>query len=151
MTRRDEDGNAIIEFLAVAIALLLPLIYLVLAVFEVERNVFAVKQAAREAGRAIATSGDVQTGLVRARYAADLALSDQQLPAGGEQVSYAAAGAPCAQGGPDAATLRPGADFVVCVSRLVGIPPVGHLLGARGVTVTGRYVVHVDQLRAARS
>ncbi len=146
--RSDEAGNAIVEFLAVALVLMLPLVYLVLAVFEVERNVFAVKQAAREAGRALATAGDLGTGLNRARYAADLALADQRLPAGGEQVSYVPAGASCGAGNSDAATLQPGADFVVCVSRSIGIPGVGRLLSARGITVTGRYVVHVDQFRA---
>ncbi|GAC1323990.1 MAG: hypothetical protein NVSMB13_04690 [Mycobacteriales bacterium] len=143
-----DDGNAIIEFLAVALVLLLPLIYLVLAVFEVERNVFAVKQAAREAGRAIATAGDLDTGLARAQYAADLALTDQALPAGGERVAYAPVGVSCAAAGADAATLRPGSDFVVCVTRSVGVPGVGGLLRSHGVTVTGRCVVHIDQFRA---
>ena len=44
----------------------------------------------------------------------------------------------------DAADLRPGSDFVVCVTRSVGVPGVGGLLRSHGVTVTGRYVVPAE-------
>ncbi|MFI5955247.1 hypothetical protein [Cryptosporangium sp. NPDC051539] len=49
---RGDDGSAIIEFVWGGVLLLVPLLYVVLAVFEVQRNAFAVTEAAREAGRA---------------------------------------------------------------------------------------------------
>lgn len=142
----DDDGNAIVEFLTLGIALLLPLVYVVLAVFSVQGSLFAVKQAAREAGRALATASSVDGGVARARYAADLALADQGLPRD-ESVFYAPDGGQCERRDGGAETLVPGATFVVCVSRQVGVPGVGRYVLRRGITVTGRYVVHVDQYR----
>lgn len=146
----NDRGNAIVEFLGVGIVLLLPLIYLVLAVFEVQRNLFAVKEAAREAGRALATADSLDSGVARARYAADLALQDQGLPGGDEALFFAPTGTSCQNRGGGAETLVPGSDFVVCVTRGVGIPGVGTYYLKRGVTVTGRFVVHIDQYRSAR-
>lgn len=146
-SRSNADGNAIVEFVFLAVIVMVPLIYLVLAVFEVQRNVFAVKEAAREAGRAVVTADTFADGAARADYAADLALQDQGLPAdSSRQVSYGAAGAGCPTGG-GVDRLTPGTDFVVCVTRPVSIPGVPAFVSASRTTVTGRYVVHVDQFR----
>lgn len=141
-------GNAIVEFVFLAVIVMVPLIYLVLAVFEVQRNVFAVKEAAREAGRAVVMADTFADGAARADYAADLALQDQGLsPGSAYDVSYGAAGGGCpASGGVD--RLTPGTDFVVCVTRPVSIPGVPAFLSPSQTTVTGRYVVHVDQFRS---
>ena len=55
-----EDGNAILEFVMVAVVLMVPLVYVLLTVFQLQRAAFAVSAAAREAGRAYVTaeSGD---------------------------------------------------------------------------------------------
>jgi hypothetical protein len=142
-----DDGSAIIEFIFLAVVVMVPLIYLVLAAFEVQRNVFAVKQAAREAGRAVVTAQTFAEGAARADYAADLALQDQGLaPGSARTLSYSPAGAPCpAAGGVD--RLEPGTDFAVCVTRPIPIPGVPGFLPVSRTTVTGRYVVHVDQFR----
>ena len=66
----DQSGNAMIEFVFLGIILLIPLIYLVLAASYVQRNIYGVTQAAREAGRAYATADDSDSGLDRAEYAA---------------------------------------------------------------------------------
>ena len=52
---RDERHRHI-EFVGVTLLLLLPLLYLLLSVFSVQRAAFAVTQAAREAGRAYSTA-----------------------------------------------------------------------------------------------
>ena len=50
--RRDERGTALVEVTWLSILLLVPLVYLVLAVFDVQRSAFAVNAATRAAGRA---------------------------------------------------------------------------------------------------
>ena len=74
-----EDGNALVEFSYLAVLLMIPLVYVLLTVFQVQRAAFAVTEAARQAGRAYATATDEAQGRARARVAADLALQDQGL------------------------------------------------------------------------
>ena len=50
MSPRDESGTAIIEFVWLAILLLIPLLYVVLAVFDTQRTSYAASSAARSAG-----------------------------------------------------------------------------------------------------
>ncbi|GAA4118055.1 hypothetical protein GCM10022215_19220 [Nocardioides fonticola] len=75
--RRDERGNAIVEFCWLAILLLVPLVWIVLSVFEVQRGAFGVSAAARAAGRAYVLAPDDASGRVRAEAAARQALADQ--------------------------------------------------------------------------
>lgn len=147
---REDDGRAMIEFVFLGVLTLVPLLYLVVAVFQVERNVFAVTQAAREAGRAYATAGDPVTAERRAGYAVDLALRDQGLDSSGVSLRYLSVSAGCGSAGTGAQTLAPGAEFAVCVTRSVQLPGVPGYLAGRRNTVTGRYVVHIDDYRASR-
>ena len=50
--RGEEQGSALVEFTWLAILLMVPLLYIVLTVFEVQRAAFGVSTAARAAGRA---------------------------------------------------------------------------------------------------
>lgn len=77
MRRRDEAGSALVEFSWLAIILLVPLIWLVMSVFEVQRGAFATSAAARAAGRAYALAPDDATGEIRARAAVAQVLADQ--------------------------------------------------------------------------
>jgi Flp pilus assembly protein TadG len=146
----DDDGRAVIEFVFLGVLTLVPLLYLVVAVTTFERNVFAATQAAREAGRAYATSDDPVTAEARAAYSANLALSDQGVSPGQRTLKYVPVSADCASGAAGAQSLDPGAEFAVCVIQPVRIPGVPGLLDSRANTVTGRYVVHVDDFRASR-
>ena len=144
---RRDDGNAVVEFVFVAVLVMVPLVYLVVAVAVVQRSNLAVTQAAREAGRAIATADTVAQGDARAQVAVRLALTDQGLPDDAE-VTIVASGGSC--DGPEVApTLVPGSDFAVCVARQVSLPGVPSVLEGRGVRTVGRFVVHVDDFRAA--
>ncbi len=79
MSRRPsgEAGTAIIEFVWLAILLLVPLVYIVLAVFDTQRSSYATSTAARSAGRAFITSPDEASAYARAKAAAKLAFEDQ--------------------------------------------------------------------------
>jgi Flp pilus assembly protein TadG len=140
----NEEGSALIEFVGLSVLLLLPLVFLLLSVFSVQRAAFAVTQAAREAGRAFATAPSTSVARSRAAYAAQLALTSQGMHAG-LSVRYAPAGFGCSVSSADgAASLLPGARFVVCVRSRAALP-----LGG-GVTVNGQYAVSVDSYRTAR-
>lgn len=80
--RRSDRGNAIIEVTWLGILLLVPLLWIVLSVFQVQKGAFAVSAASRAAGRAYALAPDDPTGEARARVAASQALADQHVESG---------------------------------------------------------------------
>lgn len=82
MSARDQDGTAIIEFVWLAILLLVPLLYVVLAVFEVQRSAYAASAAARSASRAYVGAASQAVAYDRALLAAGLAFADQGVDAG---------------------------------------------------------------------
>ncbi len=77
MRRRDERGTALVEVTWLSILLLVPLVYIVLAVFVVQRSAFAVSAATRAAGRAYTLAPTQADAEGRARAAAQVALEDQ--------------------------------------------------------------------------
>ncbi len=78
-TPRGESGTALVEFVWLAILLLVPMLYIVLAAFDTQRAAYAASAAARSAGRAFVTAPDQASGQARARAAARLAYRDQGL------------------------------------------------------------------------
>ena len=74
---RDEGGSAIVEFVWLALLMMVPLVYILLAVFDTQRASFATSAAARSAGRAFVTAPDSTSAHARARAAARLAMTDQ--------------------------------------------------------------------------
>lgn len=117
-----DDGNATVEFVTVGLVLTIPLVYVLLTVFAVQRAAFAVSAAAREAGRAYVTArSDPEE---RAQAAADLALADQ-LP-----------------GSPHAALTTEGTtEVTVTVTYDVAV------LGIGTIPVTATHVATVDRYR----
>ncbi len=86
MTRagaRDDEGNALVEFVYLGLLLMVPLVYVLLTVFQVQSAAFGVTEAARQAGRAFARADTLDQGLARADAAAALALQDQGVHDGG--------------------------------------------------------------------
>lgn len=146
MRRGDDSGSAIIEFVFVAVIVMVPLVYLIVAVATVQRSELAVSQAAREAGRAFATADRADQAVSRARAAVRIALRDQGLPDDAE-VRYVRAGGSC-DGASMAPRLVAGAQFTVCVVRHVSVPAVPSMLTGKGITAVGKYVVHIDDYRS---
>ena len=85
--RRDERGSALVEFTWLAVILIVPLVWLVLSVFEVQRGAFATSPAARAGGRAYALAPDDATGVQRVNAAARQVLADQGADGQQAQVS----------------------------------------------------------------
>jgi Flp pilus assembly protein TadG len=146
-TNDADTGSAVIEFVFIAVVVMVPLVYLIVAVAAVQRSQLAVTQAAREVGRAFVTSPTADAALPRAAAAARLALADQGLP-DDAAVRFVAAGADC-----DAQPITPqlvaGASFTVCVTRHARLPAVPSVVAGRGITTAAEYLVHVDDYRSA--
>ncbi len=139
----EERGSALVEFVFIALVVFVPLIYVVAGFSAVQRGVFASTAAAREAGRAIATSPDPVTGQERALRAAELAVEDQSVDVTDLRLAYAPAGADCAAAGGYSPTLVPGEEFSVCVTVTVRIPLLPEFVDAN--TATGQFVVERDR------
>lgn len=144
----NDAGSAVIEFVFVAVVALIPLVYLLAAVSVVQRSQLAVSQAAREAGRAFATSDAAGSAAGRSAAAVRLALAAQGLP-DDATVRVVAPGAACTSETVDP-VLQPGAAFTVCVQRRVQVPGVPRLVAGRGVESVGRFTVYVDDFRTVQ-
>ncbi|HEU5034544.1 MAG TPA: hypothetical protein VFT62_07295 [Mycobacteriales bacterium] len=143
MTRRwppaaKDDGNALIEFIWLAILLMLPLVYVVLAALTVQRTAFAETTAAREAARAYATAGSDAEGERRAEAAVALALRDQG-------IDWSPTGRVVDCGSCD---YRPGSAFRVDLRSVVPLPFVPRwLCGDRclaGIPVNAHHQERLD-------
>ena len=77
--RRDDRGSALVELCWLGILLLIPLMWILLSAFEVQRGAFAVTSAARSAGRAYALAPNDAVGQARAEAVVRQALADQGL------------------------------------------------------------------------
>lgn len=77
--RRAETGTALVEVTWLSLLLLVPLVYLLIGVFDVQRASYGVSAAARAAARAYSLAPDESSAPARARAAAALALQDQRL------------------------------------------------------------------------
>ena len=141
-----DAGNAVIEFVFVALVVLVPLIYIIVLFATIQRDQLAVSTAAREGGRAFATAETPAQGMTRARVAAQMAYDDAGLDKT-VQLRFVAATTDC-DGVQIAPTLRAGSQFTVCVldhDELPAVPVV--FQGRHGLSSEGRFVVHVDDYR----
>jgi hypothetical protein len=122
---RDERGSGLVELVWVALILIVPLVYVVLSLFAVQRGAFATGAAARAAGRAYALAPSDAAGEVRARAAAAQALADQGLPDGAWSLDISCA--------PQPERCHDGGSLVTVVVRTrVGLPLLPAILGRGG-------------------
>ncbi|MBJ7355908.1 hypothetical protein [Nocardioides sp.] len=77
--RRDERGSALVELTWLGLLLLVPMLWILVSVFEVQQGALGVSSAARSAGRAYALAPNDAVGRARAEAAVRLALDDQGL------------------------------------------------------------------------
>ena len=133
-----ERGSAIIEFHFLGLLLMVPLIYVLLAVLDVQRASYGVTQAAREAGRIFVATGNESA----ARLAAQVALADQGLAADAADISIRCSAAPCYQ---------PGAQVTVTVVSTVRLPFVPDVLADAvnaEIPVEATHASVIDRFRA---
>jgi hypothetical protein len=152
--RGDDTGSAVLEFLALGVVLLMPVMYLALTVGRLQAGAYAADGAARAAARAFVTAPGAgpgtqssvpavtQAATERAVAATELALSDQGFDVDPQSVARLRCSAqPC---------LTPGGRITVDISLPVVLPfvpaVVDRLVPAR-LTVTSRQVEVVDEFR----
>lgn len=138
MTRRRDEGSAIVEFVWLAVLLMIPLVYVVLAALSVQRAAFATTAAAREAARAYANAGSDELGEQRAEQAVALVMHDQ-----GVRWTPSARVVQCG-----ACDYAAGSTFTVDLSTHVALPFVPRWMCdercVAGITVSAHHRERVD-------
>lgn len=135
-----EDGNALVEFVVLSAALLIPSLYLVLTLGNVQAAVFAADTIARDVARIHATEPDSAEAMERSARHSEMILEDHGLPTG-DVVTLHCSEDPCA---------TPGGTVTAEVRIPVPVPGLGPLMGETGpVTVGSSHAVQVDQYRSA--
>lgn len=136
---RCDDGAAVLEFVFLAVLVLVPLVYLVIAVMRVEAAGYAVTQAAREAGRAFIQADSASQGQADARTATALALADQGF-SGGAGALWLSCQGRC---------LAPGSAVRITVATRVRLPFLPDFLDhVAAVPVSAEHVEVVDDFRS---
>lgn len=120
--RRDERGSALVEFTWLALLVMIPLVYVVIALLTVQRHAFGATEAARAAGRAYVLAPDVATARERALDAASIALGDQHVRLEPDDVEIICRPTP-------QSCLRPGSSVEVRIHLRVGLPYVPTIYG----------------------
>lgn len=140
MRCRDDEGTAMVEFTYLAVLLMIPLVYVLITVFEVQRAAFGTTEAARQAGRAYTRSASIADAERRAEAAASMALRDQGVQGGETRLA-------CVGG-----CLEPGSHVSVTVTAFVKLPLLGRVFGSgpRGsVRVVATHDEYVDRFRSS--
>jgi Flp pilus assembly protein TadG len=137
---REEEGSAAVELAWLGILLLVPMLWIVLSVFEVQKGAFGTSAAARAAGRAYALAPDDAEGKRRAEAAARQALADQGLGDAPLTVTVTceSEGTSCHSGG---------AVITVHVSSRVDLPLMPEVLGGDrpGFALDATHTVPIGQ------
>lgn len=137
-----EQGSALVEFVFLAVLVVVPLLYLVLTLSRLQAGAYAVSAAAREAGRAYVTAGSAAEAPHRAEAAARLAFEDQGFNSSQSHVALSCDGSPC---------LRPAGRVTLVASVRVPLPLVPAFARAvipLDVSVSASHVAVVDPFRA---
>lgn len=141
-----DEGRALVEVIFLGVLLLIPVIYVLIAVLKLQSATFAVNQAARDAGRLIVTAPSVAVGVDRARTLARIALEDQNVDGGSVDIRFVRPGGDCL-GAQVTPSLQPGDVYDVCVVSVVGIPGVPTVVTGSSNTVAGSFTLHVGDFR----
>lgn len=142
-TLRREDGNAALEFIGAGVLLLVPVIYLVVALGTVQAGALGVEGAARQAARVIATADSAAAGAQDADAAVQVTLADYGLSGAARSVEVACA--------PDPRNcLRRDGAVTVTVRVTVPLPLFPAFLGMRtppGIPVSSAATQPVSRFR----
>jgi hypothetical protein len=134
-----EPGTASVEFIWMSMLLLVPFVYVMLCIFDVQRSAFAVSVASRSAARAFLLAPSTQVASEQADRAARMALDDQDVDA---RVTLECL--------PADACRQPGSKIRVVVRTTVPLPFTPSVLGDRlgGIVVDSSHVESFGQFRA---
>lgn len=131
----DEEGSALVETCVLAVLLLVPMTWILLSAFTVQKTAYAAAASAREAARAYVTTpgADSTAAAARSRAAANLVLDDFEADTG-RVVRIEGA-------------LRPGEFVRVTVRARASLPFLPAFLDRASVPVSSEVVAVVDEYR----
>lgn len=134
---RDDSGNAAVEFVGLAVVLLIPLVYLVLTLGQVQAASFAADTAARQVVRVVATEPDEGRQATRTESIIRMVSRDYGVGIGRDAVHVSCSEHPCSSAG---AVVR------VDVDVSVDLPGLGSLgVGGGIVEVTSSHALRADE------
>jgi hypothetical protein len=139
--RDAEAGSAIVEFVFLAVLLLVPLFYLVMVLARLQAGAYAVSAASREAGRAYVTAQKPEQAPSRALSAAGLAFADQGFGPGEGGITIECHSTPC---------LSPEGRIEVTATVSVPMPLVPEFFSRivpTQIPVSATHVATVDRFR----
>ena len=118
----EEDGSAALEFIVVGVILLVPLVYLMLALGAVQEQTLGAEAAARHTARAMGQAPDAPSATARGDAIIAEVVEEYGMDPGSVQVAIACT--------PASATCpAPGATVIVTVTTRVSLPFVPPILG----------------------
>jgi hypothetical protein len=147
---RLERGAAVVELLVVFLTLLVPLVYVMVVMADVQRAMLATSSAAREAGRVYVTGSDRAAAERRAELAYREVLGSYGIRAGDPRARMRLqAGCPSGSGSGCAGGFGPGAEVRVEVTYRVPVARVPFLGAVAGpaVTIGATHHTRVDRFR----
>jgi hypothetical protein len=144
-----ERGAAVVELLVVMLTLLVPLVYVMVVMADVQRALLATSSAAREAGRVYVTGADRVDAERRAGVAYREVLATYGIRAGPGTGMRLRVGCPTEAGSGCAGGFGPGAEVEVEVTYRVPVARVPFLgaVAGPGVTVGATHHTRVDRYR----
>jgi hypothetical protein len=145
---RGEAGNAPVEFLVGGVILLVPLIYLGLALAAIQGASLATEGAAREAARVYVSAATDASGRTSADRAVTVALADRNLPRRDGDLTLRCDGAPAGASDCLAAGTRVTATIRTVV-ELPFVPPIFGLDKAARVPVDATATAPIFRLGGA--
>ena len=146
---QEDAGRALIEVVILGVLVLIPTLYILIALLRIQAATLAVNQAARDAGRALDAAATIDVGEQRARDIALVALADQHVPADDLSIRYVRTGSDC-DSPQIVPTLSGGDVYDICVRVTLAIPGVPTVMTGSRNTLTGVYTLHVGELREGR-
>lgn len=141
--QRADEGAAMIEFVILAVAIAVPLAYLLVAVFDVQRAAYGATSATREAARVFVRAPSTAEAEMRAEAAAAIALLDHGVDVGDGDLVVSCSASPC---------LTPGATVRFTYRTEVELPliPVFGDRSLLSIPVTATHTQTVDSYSPVR-
>jgi hypothetical protein len=132
-----------VEFVVLAVSLVIPLSYLLLAVFDVQRVAYGASAATREAARVFVRAPSTAAGEERAHAAAALTMSDHGVELADRDLVISCSAVPC---------LTPGATVQVTYQTRVTLPWLPNVGGFDivSIPVSATHVQVVDEYTEVR-
>ena len=142
---RGDEGSAALEFIAVGVIMLVPLVYLIVALGAIQEQSLGVEAAARHAARAMALAPDASAARARSEQVLAAVVAEYGMDA--EELGVTLTCRPSGDGCPSA-----GGTLTITVTTRVAlplIPSVPGLADVASVTVEGSAAQKVSRLWGA--